>query len=84
MTRAKDQLMLLLPHRFYVQQQSRRGDKHLYAVRTRFIPAGIAGNFEACTWPPPGGAASATGARKLVASVDIGARMRQMWRGTGT
>ena len=39
MTRAKDQLMLLLPQRFYVHQQARRGDKHLYASRTRFIPA---------------------------------------------
>ena len=38
MTRAKDQLMLLLPQRFYVHQQARRGDKHLYASRTRFIP----------------------------------------------
>jgi DNA helicase II / ATP-dependent DNA helicase PcrA len=83
MTRAKDQLMLLVPQRFYVHQQSRRGDKHLYAVRTRFIPGAIAGNFEARSWPPPGGA-SGPGVRKPAVSVDIGARMRQMWRGTGT
>ena len=50
MTRAKDQLMLLLPQRFYVHQQARRGDKHLYASRTRFIPAGIAGHFEMRSW----------------------------------
>ena len=50
MTRAKDQLMLLLPQRFYVHQQARRGDKHLYASRTRFIPAGIAGHFELRSW----------------------------------
>ena len=46
MTRAKDQLLLVLPQRFYMHQQARRGDKHLYASRTRFIPAGIAGHFE--------------------------------------
>ena len=40
MTRAKDQLALIVPHRFYVHQQARGGDKHLYASRTRFIPGG--------------------------------------------
>jgi DNA helicase-2/ATP-dependent DNA helicase PcrA len=82
MTRAKDQLMLLTPQRFYVQNQARRGDKHLYAVRTRFIPAAIAGNFEARSWPPPSGASTA--AHKPAPAVDLGARMRQMWRSTGT
>ena len=83
MTRAKDQLMLLIPQRFYVHQQARRGDKHLYAVRTRFIPGGIAGAFEARSWPPPR-SASGAGASKSATAVDLGARMRQMWRGTGT
>ena len=82
MTRAKDQLMLLVPQRFYVHQQARRGDKHLYAARTRFIPAGLAGHFAVGSWlrtrkPQPGEARTA-------ATFDIGARMREMWRGTGT
>ena len=38
MTRAKDQLVLLVPQRFYTHQQAKKGDKHLYAARTRFIP----------------------------------------------
>ncbi len=52
MTRAKDQLALIVPHRFYVHGQARSGDKHLYASRTRFIPAGILSEFEVCAWPP--------------------------------
>ena len=48
MTRAKDQLHLIVPQRFYVHGQARRGDKHLYASRTRFIPAGILGAFHLC------------------------------------
>ena len=83
MTRAKDQLLLLLPQRFYVHSQARRGDKHLYASRTRFIPAGIAGHFEPRSWLGSG-RASQPGAQRTSATVDIGARMRQMWRGTGT
>jgi DNA helicase-2/ATP-dependent DNA helicase PcrA len=53
MTRAKDRLWLMIPHRFYVQQQARKGDRHLYAARTRFIPAEILGLFERQNWPPP-------------------------------
>ena len=83
MTRAKDQLMLLVPQRFYVHQQARRGDKHLYASRTRFIPAALAGHFEMRSWLGSGRGAQ-PGAPRTTATVDIGARMRQMWRGTGT
>jgi DNA helicase II / ATP-dependent DNA helicase PcrA len=38
MTRAKHQLDIVVPQRFYVHQQSRSGDRHLYASRTRFLP----------------------------------------------
>jgi len=38
MTRAKDELSLWVPQRFYVTQQRTWGDRHLYALRSRFIP----------------------------------------------
>ena len=38
MTRAKDELHLIVPQRFFTHQQSRNGDRHVYASRTRFIP----------------------------------------------
>jgi DNA helicase-2/ATP-dependent DNA helicase PcrA len=34
MTRAKNQLDIIVPQRFYVHQQSRRGDPHLSASRS--------------------------------------------------
>ncbi|HET6926570.1 MAG TPA: ATP-dependent helicase [Hyphomicrobiaceae bacterium] len=82
MTRARDRLMLLVPQRFYVLQQPRRGDKHLYAVRTRFIPAGLIAQFEVGTWMRFTGAHS--GSLRITATIDIAARMREMWRGAGT
>jgi DNA helicase-2/ATP-dependent DNA helicase PcrA len=82
MTRAKDQLMLLVPQRFYVHQQPRRGDKHLYAVRTRFIPTGLSAHFEVVTWTRFTGAHS--GGLRATATLDIAARVRDMWRGAGT
>src|SRR5690606_11859291 len=51
MTRAKDELHLLVPQRFYVTQQTRNGDRHLYAQRTRFIPRASTGLFENFFWP---------------------------------
>src|SRR5262245_52536624 len=79
MTRARDHLHLIVPQRFYVHQQESRGDRHMYAVRTRFIPADILDRFETCTWPP---AAAATDAArgKPRPPIDIGARLKKMWR----
>ena len=37
MTRARDRLHLLTPQRFYVHGQAARGDRHVYAARTRFV-----------------------------------------------
>lgn len=82
MTRAKDQLALIVPHRFYVHGQARGGDKHLYASRTRFIPAAIVKEFDVHAWPQ--GAQRGPAARPgHGVTVDIAARMRGMWR-TGT
>ena len=51
MTRAKDNLHMIVPQRFYAHQQRSDGDRHMYAVRTRFIPDTITKHFEQCTWP---------------------------------
>ncbi|WP_020180848.1 ATP-dependent helicase [Methylopila sp. M107] len=77
MTRAKDALSLVVPQRFYVSNQSARGDRHVYAARTRFIPTGLLDKFEAASWPPP--SAEASQAKRPIAPVDIGARLRAMW-----
>ena len=78
MTRAKDELHLLLPQRFDTRQQPRRGDRHLYAARTRFIPDALLPLFALRTWPTAG----AVHARRIddQPRIDIGARMRGMWR----
>lgn len=83
MTRAKDQLALIVPHRFYVHNQARGGDKHLYASRSRFIPSAIVSQFELCSWPTAGHRAS-DGRTSSGVTVDLAARMRDRWRPTGT
>jgi DNA helicase II / ATP-dependent DNA helicase PcrA len=78
MTRAKDDLALVVPQRFYVHGQPRNGDRSVYASRTRFIPPPLLKCFDRQTWPeaapvPP--RAATDGPR-----VDLRARMRAMWR----
>jgi DNA helicase-2/ATP-dependent DNA helicase PcrA len=78
MTRARDRLDLVVPHRFYVHGQSAQGDRHVYASRTRFIPPALVPLFEKTSWPPP--AAGQDAARTPAgARIDLAARMRGMW-----
>ena len=78
MTRARDQLHLIQPHRFYTGTSRRNGDRHIYAPRTRFIPEGLlplfdrptAGNLDNVDnfhQPPPS------------SRVDVAAKLREMW-----
>jgi DNA helicase-2/ATP-dependent DNA helicase PcrA len=79
MTRAKDDLHLVVPQRFFTHGQNAKGDRHVYASRTRFIPDGLLGLFEKTTWPlAVAGAASRMASQG--ARIDLGARMRGMWR----
>ena len=79
MTRAKDSLHLIVPQRFFTHGQNPHGDRHVYASRTRFIPPALMRHFECTTWPlattTPGGRQDPRQVR-----VDVGARMRGMWR----
>jgi len=77
MTRAKDQLHLLVPQRFYTYNQRGGGDRHVYAQRTRFIPPAILTCFDSRVWPPVAAdGPQARGAREVV---DVRAKLRRMW-----
>ena len=78
-TRAKDQLDLILPQRFYTHQQASRGDRHVYACRTRFIPDSLLPLFATRSWPGVATGVQHAAARPQ-ARIDIGARLRGMWR----
>jgi len=77
MTRARDQLYLMQPHRFYTGTSRRNGDRHIYAPRTRFIPEDLlylferqaVGNLDNLPQPRP---TSTTG-------LNIAAKLLEMW-----
>ena len=78
MTRAKDNLHLIIPQRFFAHSQRGGGDRHMYASRTRFIPPGILQHFEACGWP----IAEELAERRAVSRqhIDVSAHLRKMWK----
>jgi len=78
MTRAKDNLHLIVPQRFVAHSLQSNGDRHMYAARTRFIPDDILDNFQRCAWP----VAAVPAKEQMPPSdpIDISARLRRMWK----
>lgn len=79
MTRAKDDLHVITPQRFYVTQQSKHGDKNVFAIRTRFIPSTILLHFEQVAWSPAIPERE-LGPRGPLPSIDLAARARASWK----
>jgi DNA helicase-2/ATP-dependent DNA helicase PcrA len=77
MTRARDFLYLIQPHRFHTRARP-DGDHHVYAPRTRFIPVELTDWFERRSHAgrSPEGLAIAA----VSAPVDVRVRLREMWR----
>jgi DNA helicase-2/ATP-dependent DNA helicase PcrA len=78
MTRARDRLAIVVPQRFYVAQQSRAGDRHVYASRSRFLTASVCDTLDHVTWPLA--ANEKPHAPKTRAAVDVAARIRDAWQ----
>ncbi|HEY8540509.1 MAG TPA: 3'-5' exonuclease, partial [Steroidobacteraceae bacterium] len=77
MTRAKRNLHLIAPLKYYVTQQRRMGDTHIYGARSRFLTPAVMQTLEATSWPimpEPMATPAATTAR-----IDVAAKLRAMW-----
>jgi DNA helicase-2/ATP-dependent DNA helicase PcrA len=77
MTRARQELHLIAPVRFYVTQQSRVGDRYVHGARSRFLTEAVFERFERCAWPDGpqvGEPVAAEGAR-----VDVAEQLRRLW-----
>ena len=80
MTRAQNELLLIAPLKFHLTQQSRQGDAHVYGGRSRFITEKVLKTLEAATHHSSAVAAGDTlAADSAPVTVDVGARLRDMW-----
>jgi DNA helicase-2/ATP-dependent DNA helicase PcrA len=79
MTRAQDELDLIVPQRFYSHQQARIGDGHVYASISQFIPVSIRDLFDCQHWGEriP---SLATAAKKFGPITDVRASLLRIWR----
>ncbi len=78
MTRAKRDLHLIAPLKYYVTQQRRYGERHVYGARSRFMTEPVLACFEPLAWPPASSGGSVDATRNSV-RIDAGARMRALW-----
>lgn len=76
-TRAKDDLHLIVPHRWYVHRQISYGDRHVYASRSRFIPAEILKLFDVISWSSSRIGPSITA--KVAPKIDLAAAVQARW-----
>ena len=77
MTRAKRDLHLLAPVRFYITQQSPVGDRYVTSARSRFMSEAVLSRFERQSWPAGGEEPRDQAARGP--PIDVGARLKAMW-----
>jgi DNA helicase-2/ATP-dependent DNA helicase PcrA len=77
MTRAKSSLDLMAPVKYFVTQQSRMGDRHVYGARSRFLTPAVMSCLEAIAWSDETTTLQARSHGEK--TVDIAGKLRSMW-----
>jgi len=77
MTRAKNTLCMIHPLRFFIRQQSRHGDRHVYTPRSRFLPESVLGHFDQFA---PTQRLQEMPDAAVTSRVDMAGHLRALWR----
>ncbi len=77
MTRAKNELHLLAPVRFYVTQQAPTGGRYVHGAGSRFMTRSVLEAFDHEAWPARTEAAAT--AANSGPDIDVASRLRGMW-----
>jgi DNA helicase II / ATP-dependent DNA helicase PcrA len=77
MTRAKTHMHVIAPLRYYIAQQARRGDAHVYGARSRFMTRRVLEQFRQIAWPAA--ERDVGSGAKEAAAVDVAGKLRGMW-----
>jgi DNA helicase-2/ATP-dependent DNA helicase PcrA len=76
MTRAKTDLHLLAPLKYYVASQSRMGDRHVYGAKSRFMTRSVLACMEPVAYGEVHENETVLGGKT---QVDVAASLRKMW-----
>jgi len=77
MTRAKNDLHLIAPLKYYVTNQPKNGDRHVYGAKSRFLTKAVMAKLASCTWPESHDERDAPA--RTNARVNVAGRLRSMW-----
>jgi DNA helicase-2/ATP-dependent DNA helicase PcrA len=77
MTRAKNDLHLIAPLKYYIANQPKNGDRHVYGARSRFLTNAVMAKLDATTWPDERHRTDAPASSK--ARVNVAGKLRGMW-----
>ena len=77
MTRARRDLHLIAPLRYYITQQPRRGDAHVYGAQSRFMTPAVLAQFQQVTWRKA--ETFAAGPARDEPPVDVAGKLRRLW-----
>ena len=80
MTRAQNDLLLVVPLKFHLTHQSRQGDAHVYGGRSRFMTEKVLKTLDPMTFHSVAlGSSESLADSGAAVSVDVGSRLREMW-----
>ncbi len=80
LTRAQNDLLMMVPLKFHLTNQSRQGDAHVYGGRSRFVTEKVQKSMDAVTFHSSAiGGGDALQESTTPVTVDVGARLRDMW-----
>ena len=80
MTRAKDELDLIVPLRLFMYQQNEHDSGHVNSKMSRFIPKSIHHAFEAKHWRERPNDSISGRSRSISRRIDVAASVERMWR----
>ena len=78
MTRAKNDLHLIAPLKYYVTNQPKPGDRHVYGARSRFLTKAVMAKLDLITWPEEGERPSPL-ASEHPPALDVAGKLRDLW-----
>jgi DNA helicase II / ATP-dependent DNA helicase PcrA len=80
MTRAQNDLLLVVPLKFHLTHQSRQGDAHVYGGRSRFMTEKVLKMLDPTTFHSTVlGSSESLADSGAAVTVDVGSRLREMW-----
>jgi DNA helicase-2/ATP-dependent DNA helicase PcrA len=79
MTRARQELRLVAPVRFYVTQQHGLGDRYVHGARSRFLTEQVLQQFQRVTGPVDESRGSGVPQAAAGPRIDVASKLRGMW-----